>query len=368
MPRARAGRPWFLGAGVVVVAGSAALLGVAQPWSSGDSGSRVEAGGVSFDVEVVETGLDLGGHQVAGVVEWRGDLLAVSTGGAVVRSPDGRRWENVAATGFAPRHGDDCVGDAVGGIAAANDVLVAVGQRYVPPDPGDDYCETRLKLWRSPEGTAWEVVEPSGLGETDRVETVVTHAGGVLAFGSSPFPSAQNDEEQGLGVTVWRSLDAQAWEAVPTRGSSKPTEYKYQFASSVASKGDGMLAAFGTECLECYDDHVLALWRSDGANQWQELKVSGLDALDQANSDIVPVVARVSQGFVAFASVGPDHSYEKRTPAIWFSSDGERWEAAEMDGPPPDSGSMDAALGTTRGVVALDNTRRGLVVWRVVPR
>jgi hypothetical protein len=367
MPRARAGRRWSFGAGVFLVAGSGALLGVAQPWSS-DPGSRVQAGGASFDVEVIETGLDLGGHQVAGVIEWQGGLLAVSTAGAVVRSPDGRRWENVMATGFAPRRGDDCMGDAVRGIAAANDVVVAVGRRYVPPDPGDDYCQTRLRLWRSRDGAAWEVVDPSGLADTDRVDTVVTHAGDVLAFGSSPVARGQNDREQGLGVTVWRSTDAQAWEAMPTRGLSKPTEYKYQFASSVTANGDGMLAAFGTECLDCDDDHVLALWRSDGANEWQEVKASGLEALDQANSDIVPVVAQVPHGFVAFASVGPEHSYDERTPAIWFSADGKRWEAAELEGPPPGDGSMAAAGATSRGVVALDNTRRGLVVWRVEPR
>jgi hypothetical protein len=36
MPRARAGRPWFLGA-VVLVLGSVALIPAAQPWSSGKS-------------------------------------------------------------------------------------------------------------------------------------------------------------------------------------------------------------------------------------------------------------------------------------------------------------------------------------------
>jgi hypothetical protein len=368
MPRARAGRPWFLGAGVVLVLGTGALLGAAQPWSNGDSGaSQVKAGSASFDIDVIETGLGLGGGRVAGVVEWQGDLLAMSSAGAVVRSPDGRRWDNVAATGFAPRRGDDCAGDAVRGIAAGKQFLVAVGEQFVPPDPGEDYCERRLRLWRSREGTDWQVVNPAGLGESDRVDTVVTDAGRILAFGFPPVARSEGDQEQGSGVTVWRSDDGQAWEAVPTRGLSKPGEYKYQSAGSVATKGGRMLAAFGTECLDCNDDDVVALWRSEQANVWQELKFSGLDALDQANSDIIPVVAQVSQGFVAFASVGPDHDYDERTPALWFSPDGEHWEAAELDGPPPTYGAMDATAATSRGVVALDNTPRGLVVWRVEP-
>jgi hypothetical protein len=157
------------------------------------------------------------------------------------------------------------------------------------------------------------------------------------------------------------------WEVLRTEGLSKPGEYKYQSVNSVAVRGDGMLAAIGTECLDCFDDHVVALRRSDVVSAWQELAFSGLDAVDQANSDIVPAVAATSEGYLAFASVGEQHS-EGRTPALWSSADGQRWEASELEGPSPSGGSMDAAISTSRAAVALDNTRAGLVVWRVEPR
>ncbi len=135
----------------------------------------------------------------------------------------------------------------------------------------------------------------------------------------------------------------------------------------MAVRDDEMLAAIGTECVGCFDDDVVALWRSDGASAWQELRFSGLEALDQANSDIVPAIAATDQGYVAFASVGEDHG-DDRTPAVWSSSDGERWEQAALVGPSPSDGSMDAAASTQHGVVALDSTLRGLVVWRVESR
>jgi hypothetical protein len=212
------------------------------------------------------------------------------------------------------------------------------------------------------------VVEPSGLAETDRVDTVVSDATGFLAFGSSRVPESDDGEPVGRGLIVWRSIDGVTWGVLPTQGLSKPAEYKYQSVSSVALRDDRMLAATGTECIDCFDDHALAFWRSEGTEAWTELTVSGIDdALDQANTDIVPAVAATSQGYLAFASVGKEHS-DDRTPALWSSPDGERWEQSELEGPSPIDGSIDVAIASSRGVVALDATRSGLVVWRVEAR
>jgi hypothetical protein len=324
-----------------------------------------------------ETGVAIGGSSVAGVAEWRGELVAVTAAGVVVRSADAQSWERIPARGFTPpppderegeREGEEeCTGDAVRGLAARNDLLVAVGERAFPPEPGDDYCDARLKLWRSTDATTWTMVEPSGLAETDRVDAVVSHPAGFLAFGFPRVADRDEDEPEGTGLTVWRSNDGVTWEVLPTAGLSKPGEYKYQFVNSVAVRGDGMLAAIGTECVDCFDDHNRALWRSDSPSSWQELRFSGLDQLDHANSDIVPTVAATSEGYLAFASVGEDHS-DDRAPAMWTSSDGQRWEVTELDGPSPSGGSIDAAITTSRGAVALDNTRVGLVVWRVDAR
>jgi hypothetical protein len=373
------GRSWFV-AGAVAAVAVAFGAGLAQPWASESGSARVPSGRASSAgvaaTEVVETGIALEYH-VAGVVEWQDELVALTSGGEVVRSGDGRAWETIPASGFASRdrargeggEGDACAGDTVRGVAARNGLLVAVGARAVPPEPGDDYCDARLKLWRSGDATTWEPVEPSGLAETDSLDTVVADTSGFLAFGYSRVSPAtdEDDEEQGRGLTVWRSSDGVTWEPVPTEGLSKPTAYKYQFVNSVAVRDDRMLAAIGTECVGCYDDDVVALWRSDGPSAWQELRFSGLDELDQANSDIVPAVAATNQGYVAFASVGKDHG-DDRTPAVWSSTDGERWEQAALVGPSPSDGSMDAAASTRHGAFALDSTLRGLVVWRVESR
>jgi hypothetical protein len=356
---------WFVAGGIVAL-GIAVAAGLARPWSG-------SSGGGGGGTEVVQTGVALDGYSIAGVAEWRGGLVGITGGGAVARSPDARRWERVPATGFTPpvrdeREGEEaCTGDAVRGLAARDDLLVAVGERAVPPEAGDDYCDARLVLWRSTDARTWERVEPAGLAETDEVEAVVSDATGFLAFGAPRILDPDEDQQEGRGLTVWRSTDGVAWEVLAAQGLSKPGEYKYQSVNSVAARGERMLAAIGTECVDCFDDHNLALWRSDGPSSWQELTFTGLKALDQANSDIVPVVAATSEGYLAFASVGEEHS-EDRTPALWSSTDGQQWEASELEGPSPSGGAMDAVISTSRGVVALDNTRAGLVVWRVEPR
>lgn len=374
MPLGRAGRSLLVAGGVVI--GVALVAGLAQPWSSPSGSTALDIGGAGGGdrMEVVETGVSLGNSSIAGVAEWRGELVAITGDGTVARSADTRAWERVPATGFAPSaragregEGEECAGDGVRGLAARNGLLVAVGERAVPPEPGDDYCDARLKLWRSTDAATWTVVEPSGLAETDRVDAVASHPAGFLAFGFPRVADRDEDEPEGTGLTVWRSNDGVSWEVVPTVGLSKPGEYKYQFVNSVAVRGDGMLAAVGTECLDCFDDHVVALWRSDGVSAWQELTFTGLDDLDQANSDIVPAVAAATDGYAAFASVGEEHS-DDRTPALWSSPDGQQWEASRLEGPSPTNGTMDAAISTSRGAVALDNTRGGLVVWRVEAR
>jgi hypothetical protein len=362
MPLGRAGRA-FLGAGTLVVV-AAILMAAARPWSSDSGSSRLQVGGVPLEAEVIETGVGLDRGAVAGVVEWRGALVAVTSAGAVTRSPDVQRWEKVAATGFTPPGRDACRGDAVGSIAAGKELLIAVGEQYVPPEPSEEYCETRLRVWRSRDAATWEVVESVGIEDTDRVDAVMADTAGFLAFGSAPVPENEASPEHGRGVTLWRSTDGQSWERVPTEDLSKPGEYKYQSIKSIAARGTHTLAVMSTECVECFDDDVLGAFRSDGGGRWSELKLSGLDALDQANSDLIPAVAATSQGYFAFASVGEEHS-DNREPAAWFSADGARWDELALDGPSPSSGSMDAAASTSRGVVALDNTRSGLVVWRV---
>ena len=370
MPLGGAGRTRLV-AGVVVAATVAFGAGVAQPWASESGGISPGGGGAT---EVVETGIALDYH-VAGIAELQDELIAVTSGGEVVRSRDGRAWERVPASGFTPRTttrregGAGCAGDTVRGIAGREGLLVAVGAQSVEPDPGDEYCNAVRKIWVSSDGAKWKAVEPSGLAETDSLDTVVADASGFLAFGYSRVSPAadEGDEGQGRGITVWRSSDGVTWEPVPTEGLSKPTEYKYQSVSSIAVRDDRMLAAIGTECVGCYDDEVVALWRSDGPSAWQELRFSGLDELDQANSDIVPAVAATNQGYVAFASVGKEHG-DDRTPTVWSSIEGERWEQAELVGPSPSNGSMDAAASTRHGAFALDSTVRGLVVWRVESR
>ena len=139
MPLGGAGRTWFV-AGAVAAVAVAFGAGLAQPWASESGSARVSSGRASL------SGL----------------------------SRDRARGEG--------GEGDACAGDTVRGIAARNGLLVAVGARAVPPEPGDDYCDARLKLWRSGDATTWEPVEPSGLAVTDALDTVAADTSGFLAL------------------------------------------------------------------------------------------------------------------------------------------------------------------------------------------
>jgi hypothetical protein len=352
-----------------LLVGAAVLVGAAQPWTGASNASVVRTGGRAFEIEVAETGVDVGDSSIAGVAEWRGEVVAVTTAGAVVRTSDARAWVTGSAVfaGAGPR----CTGAAVGGLAARDDLLVAVGHRYLPPEPGDEYCGTAPMAWRSRDAQTWEALAPAALSDQDSIDVVTTDANGFVAYGSPPFVARDNqddeEDELGRGVAVWRSDDGLAWEAVLADGLSQPTRYKYQSIKSVAARAGQTLAVMSTECVGCYDDDTLGAFRADDAGRWSEVEPSGLRGLDQANSDLIPVVAAAETGYLAFASVGAEHS-DDRAPATWFSTDGERWDEVELEGPSPSGGSMDAATSTSHGVIALDSVRGELVVWRVAPR
>jgi hypothetical protein len=364
MARGRAGRTWSVVACSLLVA-AAVLVGAAQPWTGTSQASVVRTGGRAFEIEVTETGLDVGDRSIAGAAEWRGEIVAVTTAGAVVRTSDAREWVTGSAV-FAGA-GPQCTGAAVGGLAARDDLLVAVGHRYLPPAPGDEYCGTAPMVWRSRDAHAWEALGQAGLSEQDSIDVVTTDANGFVAYGSPRFVARDDEDDEedelGRGVAVWRSDDGGAWETVLDDGLSQPTRYKYQSIKSVAARPGQTLAVMSTECLGCYDDDTLGAFRADDAGRWSEVEPTGLQALDQANTDLIPAVAAVETGYLAFASVGPEHS-DDRAPAMWFSTDGERWDEVELEGPSP-GGSMDAATSTSHGVVALDKVRGELVVWRV---
>ena len=78
-----------------------------------------------------------------------------SAGECGLGSSPARWWRQVPATGFIPRtttrreYGEACAGDTVGGVAAGNGLLVAVGAQAVDPEPGDEYCDARRRVWVS---------------------------------------------------------------------------------------------------------------------------------------------------------------------------------------------------------------------------
>jgi len=187
-----------------LVASGGLALAAAPAACSGDDGT----GGLEFS----EAPVDVGEYDyVNGVVAWEDGFVAVTANGVVFRSPDGKAWDTLDATGLGndPDGNDESAGEtAVAGLAAGDGFLLVAGTRG--GQSGDDKALFIPLVWRSEDGETWQQLETSGL--TARyLDTIVTLDGGFLAFGTEDIPRPpglpeedleDEEEEEGTGDEV----------------------------------------------------------------------------------------------------------------------------------------------------------------------
>jgi hypothetical protein len=230
---------------------------------------------------------------------------------AVWTSPDGVSW-NRATKGPPPEAGLETPLTAV---AADDGGLVAGGWAASPTSPATP------RLWRSPDGTSWELAafDPgngvdTGPDAEQHVTSVAHGSGGWVAVGTI------GPEWGPLGSAVWTSGDGRVW----TRARDSDLYGTGQMAS-VTPAPSGFLAV-GSDL----DDRQGVSWVSRDGRDWT---ASGPQpALDNHGLKIRMTDAVAHDGqFVAVGNYLFGTQYGNATS--WTSTDGLRWIPAPRAAP-----------------------------------
>jgi hypothetical protein len=279
-------------------------------------------------------------------------------------------WQPVPATAFQFDQ-NTFVTDAIGN----GDGFVAVGYTLAK--------RTNVgRIWLSPDGRSWRLVEPSPIGNL-RADRIV-RVGNELVLLGTRLAALMVD-----GPTeVWRSTNGTTW----TQGPTAPASTRF-----VAAGSDGILAAgrdtvmvlgpdlaSWTTAKRAVADDVLLGTPSGGEGLWIQPGATGMgdagavstgaifisrDGVTWARATItdpggvVNRVFRVDRGWVA---VGSDRNIGCRvcfgpivlTTAAWFSDDGQTWTRIPIPGSPEDSPIFGASfVGDGHRLIAIRSGR-----------
>jgi hypothetical protein len=329
---------------VLVLAGVMGVAGLAA-CGSGDGGPDVESGG-GGDTTTPEAGgaveglppqlansqLLSAGDELVGLGPADIDAPDDTSGSppelAIYRSTDTESW---SASG--PVTGIDFTGDA--SISAGTgdaDGLVLVGVDFVPGSSSGPGGRTPLAL-TSDSGLAWDQVDEEGLAPAAALTAVSVDRDG------SGFVAAGETRDR-VPVLV-ASDDGSAWQEVETTGLEVADGSETVLALGATTEG---FVAFGlTECDGCSDDLVAVGWTSIDGNAWRQVDLGPLgEALDQPNSDEIPLLVGTPSGLLAIVRGGSTAGL----PALWVSEDGSTWtEGPALDVPDGAEFHTAAALG-----------------------
>jgi hypothetical protein len=243
-------------------------------------------------------------------------------------------------------------------LAADGDTLLAIGHQE---ELVADVIPTEFPVaWVSGDGDAWQQLDVQGLEsgtDTVRVTALIADPEGGWTAGG------EVDDGNQVRLALWHSDDGEGWDEVDVEGLDQTdTEEDRESLVSLAVVDDTMLVV---RKVTGVDDERLSLVRGTGG-EFEELEPDGLDELDLPNSDIIPAVTAIDGRFVLFASVeAGDGEFGERTPTLFTSTDGETWDAAELDGPALlDPFSLQALVATDGGAIGLTEGEDALTVWR----
>ncbi|MEX2268121.1 MAG: hypothetical protein WEA75_05490 [Acidimicrobiia bacterium] len=276
----------------------AGVIGVGSPIGAADKTGEV----AEFDLDV--------GYGVTGVVEWHDSLIAISYDGAVLRSSDGREWEQVQTLGLEVEIQDyDREDVSFDGLTTAGDTLIAIGNHRVVSKKG--FQELTPLVWVSEDAESWQLTQTSGLDPDGYLWTAAAHDD-ALVFGTGAVTKKRN------GIVVWASSDGVQWRRIESTHLNSPQKYSFHRTDNVAVGPDGLLAVQIVGDRGSRDDETFGIWRSTDGLEWEELDYSGLDSLDRPNSDEAPLVAAVNGGYVGVGVVDGRIT-------LFQSSDGASW-------------------------------------------
>ena len=147
----------------------------------------------------------------------------------LLRTDDGKQWENVVEDGF----GLGAQQAYRGFLAELDSVLYLVTSNQDPRQwsSRSDYTEsfkpTGFRLWKAPDGKTWQQVGEPGFGNPNYFDATITTIRGYTYLAATNYRD---------GNRVWRSSDGQNWEQFFTAPLSPTTS-----AGAVGELADSLL-------------------------------------------------------------------------------------------------------------------------------
>jgi hypothetical protein len=208
-------------------------------------------------------------------------------------------WEATDAAPFA-FGGTTLMTDGV----ADGDGFLAIG------DTGND--ERTNRLWRSPDGRAWTVVDADVLGIANPGR-ILKFGTGFIIIGGQDVPKP-NSNEFTPRTRIWWSDDGAEWvERTPEVGGDL-------YFGSVAAGPSGVLLRFWHG-----SDHGETWFRGDAQLNWTRIEAA------RPNGTAVFGIAPNGTGWLAYGETGVGNP--TTTGAIWTSADAVTWVPAKVDDP-----------------------------------
>ena len=280
-----------------------------------------------------------GNYAIEALEVFRGKLFAEATnfgeGATIWRSPNGSTWTQVTSPGFESAYGAD------NGIVF--DMFPFKGQLYAGTGNWD-ITPSAGQIWRSANGTNWNLVASAGLGNPDN--------GGFTTFASFKemlYVAALN---RSGGAELWRSStgDDASWERVATQGFGGGSAY-WIITSLTTFQGQlyaAVEATLGTGA---------QVWRSANGADWTLVNDNGFG--DTNNFQTGSAVVFRGQLYVTTRN-------DVTGAQLWRSSNGVTWDQVVGDGFGDTNNYKIESLTTYAGALyaAGNNSVTGVELWR----
>jgi hypothetical protein len=279
---------------------------------------------VNADGTVVAVGFD--GHHANIKVEPPGDTQRT----VQVEKVDAMAWHatgNAHAWQRADVDLDPAIGEltdalatvqTVFGVAATPAGWIAVGSEQ--PDPRA-WNIGLAAVWASNDGKAWQRADDPSLKPRGLMVEVMRS---VVTLGDLLLATGVTDEHGDVDAAVWTSRDGQRWTRVDDPALTRPDD---QLPNDVIAAGPGlvMVGNVGTTSpLDPTDRRrgQPAVWTSTDGQRWQ-LQTLPVPAATRTMSHQLVAVTQGGPGLVA---VGVAQEGDRRLPIVWISHDGRTWQ------------------------------------------
>ena len=260
-----------------------------------------------------------------------------TAGATIWRSSNGNTWTPVTDPGFGSSYAD--TNAVVFDMVEFNGYLYAgTGKWWDDGVPG--------QIWRSSDGTNWELVEGNGFGNGNNVGIV-----NFAVFNNTLYASTFNTND---GLEIWRSATGNGgdWQSVTTAGFGGGADHPD--ATSLTLFNGYLYAA-----VEGSSSAAAEMWRTNDGISWNQVNVDGFGNMDNRQTGGLAI-------FGGYLYVGTRN--EVTGAHLYRSSNGTTWTEVISDGFGSSDNLKIESLYTFGGYLyaGTDNNATGVETWRTV--